>query len=304
MQDNMEVRQKKTDKTAGKFRENVMREAVNLVINAKANNIKISKSWENPRKASFDWYKGFLKRHPNIFLRTPEGCSLARAEGFNEVNAESFFTKLENVLQRHTNFLSGLRIYNRDETETLRVQKNLVRVLAEKGTRQVSKIQSSERGTLVATCCTSHMLAGVSSNSGSIICGNRLSSINKPVNIAADYKKTEIHPYDRRVFTEKNFLASQVTERTLVNLLNTDPRAFTSASTTHIPIEAHLSPMHEELTTYSPTRNIIATTFISPSDIRGNPKKTRTVSSINRRRKGKTMIASDASEKTEIENIE
>ncbi|KAF2880075.1 hypothetical protein ILUMI_26087 [Ignelater luminosus] len=61
--------------------------------------------------------------------------------------------------------------------------------------------------------------------------------------------------------------------------------------------------MHKEITTRSPPRNVIATTFISPSDIRGyHPKKTRTVSGKTRKRKGKTMIATDTPEKTEIEN--
>ncbi|KAF2881320.1 hypothetical protein ILUMI_24850 [Ignelater luminosus] len=79
-----------------------------------------------------------------------------------------------------------------------------------------------------------------------------------PVDIAAAFKKTEIHAYDRHVFKEKSFLASQETEQTLVNLLNTDPRA----STTNIPIESHLSLVHEELTSHSLPRNEIATTFL------------------------------------------
>ncbi|XP_072399657.1 uncharacterized protein [Diabrotica undecimpunctata] len=224
------VRQKKTDKTVGRFNEDSMREAVNLVISgisirqaareknlsfktvsryvkkyrddpecrmapnykinqifsleleealvdyiitcskmfysltitdcrklsydlAKANKLKIPKNWEEEKKASVDWYKGFRHRHRTISLRTPEGCSLARAAGFNKENVNLFFNKLEIVLQRHPNFSNGFRIYNLDETGTLTVQNNSTKVLAKKGTRQVSKIQSSERGTLVTTCC-------------------------------------------------------------------------------------------------------------------------------------------------------
>ncbi|KAF2879395.1 hypothetical protein ILUMI_14268 [Ignelater luminosus] len=71
---------------------------------------------------------------------------------------------------------------------------------------------------------------------------------------------------------------------------NPDPKA----STTLV--------FNKELTTHLPLRNVIATAFIySPSDIRGYPKKTRTVSGKNMKRKGKTMIDTGTPEKTEIE---
>lgn len=68
------------------------------------------------------------------------------------MNVDMFFDKLENVVKRHLNFSSGLRTYNLDETGTLTVQNSAAKALAKKGTKQVSKIQSSERGTLVTTC--------------------------------------------------------------------------------------------------------------------------------------------------------
>ncbi|KAF2884839.1 hypothetical protein ILUMI_21316 [Ignelater luminosus] len=219
-----------------------------------------------------------------------------------------------------------------DETGTLTVQNNSVRVLAEKVTRQLSKIKNSKRGKLVTTCYIvsasenaippvmifprvhfkSHMLAGTpcgtlglttkaewmntecfvevlkhfikhtsssKDNPSFLIMNNHKSHISieginlckdngvtvltvpphpldvgllkpfhtfhndalcswekanlvtiyqiasfvgisyprslTPVNIAAAFKKTGIHPYDRRVFNEEDSLASQVTERTL-----------------------------------------------------------------------------------------
>lgn len=70
----------------------------------KANNIRVPDNWEISRKASIDCYKGFWKKHPNISLRTPEGCSLARPVGFNKVNIEVFFYKIRKCFAPHKLF--------------------------------------------------------------------------------------------------------------------------------------------------------------------------------------------------------
>ena len=116
------------------------------------NNIRLPESWAASKKASVDWMKGFRQRFPQLSLRTPEGCSLSRATGFNEFNVSSFFGKLEEVIKRHPQFADGSRIFNLDETGTTTVQKSQ-KILALKGTKQVSKATSAERGTLVTTCC-------------------------------------------------------------------------------------------------------------------------------------------------------
>lgn len=53
---------------------------------------------------------------------------------------------------RHNSFGTGLRVYNLDETGTMTVQ-SFQKVLTPKGAKQVSKVISAERGTLVTTCC-------------------------------------------------------------------------------------------------------------------------------------------------------
>ncbi|XP_072392494.1 uncharacterized protein [Diabrotica undecimpunctata] len=117
------------------------------------NNIVVPANWHTSKIALLAWMKGFQKRHSNnLSLRTPEGCSLARATGFNKFNVEMFFSKLETVLQRFPVFGDGSRIFNLDETGTVTVQKSQ-KVFAERGIRQVSKATSGERGTLVTTCC-------------------------------------------------------------------------------------------------------------------------------------------------------
>lgn len=116
------------------------------------NNITVPETWSASRKASTDWMKGFRQRFPELSLRTPEGCSLSRATGFNKFNVSTFFNKLEEVLKRHPQFADGSRIFNLDETATTTVQKSQ-KILAQKGVKQVSKATSAERGTLVTTCC-------------------------------------------------------------------------------------------------------------------------------------------------------
>lgn len=385
---------------------------------AKANNLSIPHNWEEAKKASVDWYKGFRKRHPNLSLRTPEGCSLARAIGFNKVNVDLFFEKLENVLKRHPNFSTGLRIYNLDETGTLTVQNSAAKVLAEKGTKQVSKIQSSERGTLVTTCCIvnasghaippvmvfprvhfkSHMITGAppgtlglatksgwmntecfievlkhfikhtassSDNPSLLIMDNHESHISieglnlcknygvtvltvpphcthklqpldvgllkpfhvfyndalsswekanpgtpvtiyqvasfvgiaypramTPVNIGASFKKTGIFPFDKHVFTEEDFVASQVTER---DFPTETPVVYLQSPSTSRPLDFQQQPER------TPPKDADAVLFVSPSDVRGYPKRSESTVRKNTRRKGRTMVATDTPEKEEIE---
>ncbi|XP_031335285.1 tigger transposable element-derived protein 6-like [Photinus pyralis] len=116
------------------------------------NQLPVPETWRFNESATLSWIKGFQKRHPNLSLRTPEGCSLSRATGFNKYNVEQFFSKLEEVLKRNPRFGDGSRIFNLDETGSMTVQKQH-KVFAEKGSRQVSKATSAERGTLVTTCC-------------------------------------------------------------------------------------------------------------------------------------------------------
>ncbi|XP_045782879.1 uncharacterized protein LOC123879265 [Maniola jurtina] len=118
---------------------------------AKINGIKMPKTWTENRLAGIDWLRGFRQRHPDLTLRKPEACSLARASAFNRETVNHFYDNLEKVIQRHPAFADGTRIYNLDETGTTTVQKTQ-RIIAPKGRRNLCKVTSGEKGTLVTTC--------------------------------------------------------------------------------------------------------------------------------------------------------
>lgn len=119
---------------------------------ALTNAINIPQKWHEKKCAGKEWLYNFRKRHTNVSLRTPEGCSLSRATSFNRHNVEIFYVKLKEVMSRNPNIADGTRIYNLDETGTTTVQKSQ-KVLAVKGQKQICKVTSAERGILVTTCC-------------------------------------------------------------------------------------------------------------------------------------------------------
>jgi len=43
------------------------------------------------KKAGWKWLKNFLRRHPQISVRTPEGLSLSRVKGFTPESVAQFF---------------------------------------------------------------------------------------------------------------------------------------------------------------------------------------------------------------------
>ena len=62
------------------------------------------------RKSGWSWYKGFLRRHPRLSVRTPENTSLSRARGFNEQSVKSFYNIFKELKTKYG--FSGDRIFN------------------------------------------------------------------------------------------------------------------------------------------------------------------------------------------------
>jgi len=78
------------------------------------NNVDHPKSWYISGSADDDWLVHFLKRNPNIVLRTLEPTSVARARGFHRPQVERFFKLLEE--QYTICDVDATRVYNMDET--------------------------------------------------------------------------------------------------------------------------------------------------------------------------------------------
>ncbi|KAJ8049297.1 hypothetical protein HOLleu_01980 [Holothuria leucospilota] len=106
----------------------------------------------NNKMAGYDWLSGFMSRHPELAIRKPEAMNIARAVGFNRPQVEKFFDVYRGVLTSHE--YSDARIWNMNETGLSNVQKP-GNIIATKGTREVGKMTSGERGkTVTAICAT------------------------------------------------------------------------------------------------------------------------------------------------------
>jgi hypothetical protein len=104
-------------------------------------------------KAGRKWLKNFLRRHPQISVRTPEGLSLSRARGFTPESVVQFFFLIYEPAM-YTIQHNPARPYNCDETGIKIVQHKRTKILALKGKRQKTSLHSAERGSLVTvvTC--------------------------------------------------------------------------------------------------------------------------------------------------------
>lgn len=106
----------------------------------------IPDAWERSSMAGIEWMNNFFIRHPDISVRRPQATSLARATAFNRHNVAAFFGKLKLLMDTYK--FAPQNIYNMDETGVTTVQIP-DRVVARKGVKQVGRIVSAERGTLV-----------------------------------------------------------------------------------------------------------------------------------------------------------
>ena len=97
------------------------------------------------QSAGYDWYQGFMRRHPDLSLRKPEALSAARASMLNPTTISDHFQKLGDVLDKADLKSRPAQIYNLDETGLSLVHKPSS-IVATKGKKTVQSRTSGERG--------------------------------------------------------------------------------------------------------------------------------------------------------------
>ena len=105
--------------------------------------VETPESWVRDDIAGVDWFSGFMKRNPELSIRKPENTSQARAAGFNPVVVNLFFDNLQKLYEKFK--FPPNRIWNCDETGVPTVLP-APKVIARKGSKQVSQTVSAERG--------------------------------------------------------------------------------------------------------------------------------------------------------------
>lgn len=112
---------------------------------AKKNGISYPPTWDKKSAAGKDWFTAFMRRHPNLSIRTSGHISLNRAKSFCKKNVDAFFQNLISVIGE----FDAKDIWNADETGFPTVPTKDLKVVAEKGAKHVGKMSSQERGTNV-----------------------------------------------------------------------------------------------------------------------------------------------------------
>ena len=102
------------------------------------------------KMAGIEWARGFMRRFPELSLRTPEPTSMARIAGFNRVQVQRFYSLLKTELDSKK--FTPDQLFNIDETGITVVQKP-GRILAAKGCKQVGRAVSGEKGTTTTVVC-------------------------------------------------------------------------------------------------------------------------------------------------------
>jgi len=105
------------------------------------------------KRTGTEWARSFMRCYPELSLRRPEPTSMSRSTGFNRVQVGKFFDLLKYELSSKKYIAA--QIYNVDETGITTVQEP-GRIIAKKGSKQVGRVVSAERGrTTMIVCATS-----------------------------------------------------------------------------------------------------------------------------------------------------
>ncbi len=91
------------------------------------------------------WFEGFLRRHPNLTIRSPQPLSYCRAFNANHETISDFYGKLGAIYGRLNLLSKPMQIYNCDETGVTIVFKP-GKVIAKLGRSNVYSVSAAERG--------------------------------------------------------------------------------------------------------------------------------------------------------------
>ncbi|CAH2059779.1 unnamed protein product, partial [Iphiclides podalirius] len=155
--------------------------------------------------AGKDYTISFMKRH-KLSLRTARKTSVARKMGFNRNQVEGFFVNLESAYQKYK-FAPGF-IYNMDETGIQTVPDKLPKIVSDQGQKEVAKNvtdswQSSHPGQVITVYHVAELFNRAYERTATI------------VKATASFRATGIFPLDPGVFSDADFLPSQVTDQSL-----------------------------------------------------------------------------------------
>ena len=91
------------------------------------------------------WFEGFMRRKPNLTIRSPQSLSYCQAISANKETITDFFGKLGSLYSKLNLVTKPMQIFNCDETGVTVVFK-LNKVIAELGKRNVYALSAAERG--------------------------------------------------------------------------------------------------------------------------------------------------------------
>ena len=82
---------------------------------ANANNLQVFSQNKN-NEAGYYWFKGFLRRHPELCVKRAEGLSAARSGAMNKTNIEKWFSEYKELVEKLNISDSPSHIWNLDES--------------------------------------------------------------------------------------------------------------------------------------------------------------------------------------------
>ena len=106
------------------------------------------------KKVSNGWWQKFLKRYPQLTLRTPAALSYSRVHAADQDSINAYFDILEETLEENDLASQPCRIFNVDETG-LCLNPSPLKTVHVKGQKNPSQCSSGNRGQITVVGCVS-----------------------------------------------------------------------------------------------------------------------------------------------------